>query len=342
MKQKIRIGTRESLLAVAQAEMLKQHIEQNHPDIQVQLIKMKTAGDRILDKPLALTGGKGLFVKELSLALANGQIDLAVHSLKDMPMEESKDFPVLGYSRREVPNDALVLGKDSKEGEVPQVIGTSSPRRSVQLRQLFPCCQINPVRGNVITRLAKLDCGEFDALVLAAAGLIRTGLGHRISRLFSEEEMLPAAGQGILAVQGSMAFDQSLLEGFFDADAAWQALAERSFVRALNGGCSAPVAAFARTDKNTLTLTGMSAFDETDVGDGSGIAEKQRIQKISGRTDASVRNAAQERAEKRKTEGKNGAGAPRAAITGPKEEAVQLGEALAEYFLTGKKTDETE
>lgn len=253
----IRIGTRESLLAAAQAELLKHHIESRHPDIAVTLVKIKTEGDRILDKRLDEIGGKGLFVKELDLALRQGRTDLSVHSLKDMPAEESADYPILGYSRRETPQDALVLPIGCTQPDPEKPFGTSSPRRSIQLSALYPGCQVKSVRGNVITRLQKLDSGEYSALVLAAAGLKRLGLGHRISRLFSVAEMIPAAGQGILAVQGRKDFDKSLLEGFFDEDAGWQALAERSFVKSLGGGCSSPVAAYAEIDKDGLVLTGM-------------------------------------------------------------------------------------
>ncbi len=253
----IRIGTRKSRLAAAQAELLKQYLESRYPSVRVSLVKMKTEGDRILDKKLDEIGGKGLFVKELDVALAENRTDLSVHSLKDMPAEETAEYPILGYSKREIPFDALVLREGCTQIDLSQPFGTSSPRRSVQLRRLYPGCQIQPVRGNVLTRLDRLDSGEYGALVLAAAGLVRLGLGHRISRLFSVSEMVPAAGQGILAVQGRKDFDSRLLEGFFDEDAKWQALAERSFIRRLNAGCSSPAAAYAEVNAEEMFLTGL-------------------------------------------------------------------------------------
>ncbi len=253
----IRIGTRESLLAAAQAELLKQYIENRYEDITVTLVKMKTEGDKILDKKLDEIGGKGLFVKELDIALQENRTDLSVHSLKDMPMEEAEDYPILGFSRRELPQDVLVLPEGCTKLDQDKPFGTSSPRRSIQLANLYPGCQVKTVRGNVLTRLTKLDRGEYGALVLAAAGLVRLGLCHRISRLFSVTEMIPAAGQGILAVQGRKDFDKSLLEGFFDEDAGWQALAERSFVKSLGGGCSSPAAAYAAVEGDEMVLTGM-------------------------------------------------------------------------------------
>lgn len=261
MGRVIRIGTRESLLAVAQAQMLKLYIEKNHPKYQAVLVKMKTTGDRILDRSLEAIGGKGLFVKELDAALLEGRTDLSVHSLKDLPMEVSPKLPVFGYSKREDPQDALVLPHGCKQLDLSRPFGTSSPRRRIQLEQMYPGCQVQPVRGNVLTRLKKLDQGEYGALVLAAAGLKRLGLAGRISSLLPVSQMVPAAGQGILAVQGRRDFDQSLLEGFFDEDAQWQALAERSFVRALGGGCASPTAAYARLEQGELTLTGLAALE---------------------------------------------------------------------------------
>lgn len=264
MKKMIRIGTRESLLAVAQAELLKQYIQFNHPEYDVILVKMKTTGDKILDRNLDEIGGKGLFVKELDIALYEGRTDLSVHSLKDMPAEISADFPILGYSRREEPRDVLVLPQGCRQLDVNKPIGTSSPRRRVQLMQIYEGCQIRSVRGNVLTRLHKLDSGAYGALVLAAAGLRRIGLNDRISKWFTVDQVVPAAGQGILAVQGRRDFDCGILEGFFDEDAKWQALAERSFVNAFGGGCSSPVAAYAFVKGNEMILTGMTAdLDDT-------------------------------------------------------------------------------
>lgn len=259
MNKIIRIGTRESVLAVAQAELVKQYLEKAHPEYKVTLVKMKTAGDRILDRSLDQIGGKGLFVKELDLALYEHRTDLSVHSLKDLPMEVPTDLPVLGYSRREAPQDVLVLPLGCTRLDPQKPVGTSSPRRRAQLAQIYPDRQICPVRGNILTRLQKLDNGCCGALVLAAAGLVRLGLSHRISRLFTTDEMVPAAGQGILAVQAREDFDAGLLAGFFDADAGWQAQAERSFVRTLGGGCTSPVAAYAAVCGERMILTGLVA-----------------------------------------------------------------------------------
>lgn len=255
------------------------------------LVKIKTAGDRILDRNLAEIGGKGLFVRELDQALYEDRTDLSVHSLKDLPMEVSEDFPVLGYSRREDPRDVLVLPQGCTRLNPDQPFGTSSPRRQIQLQQLYPDCQIRPVRGNVLTRLQKLDDGKYGALVLAAAGLCRIGLTHRISRWYPVEQMVPAAGQGILAVQGRKDFDRSILEGFFDADAAWQAIAERSFVSAFGGGCSSPVAACATVCKDQIQLTGMLADGGSGVQKASITALKQEAEQAGRRLAEMMGNA---------------------------------------------------
>ena len=267
---KIRIGSRESALAVIQSQMVMDAIARTVPDAELELVTMKTTGDRILDKTLDQIGGKGLFVKELDQALRDGRADFTVHSLKDMPMEVPEDLPLAAFSKREDPRDVLVLPEGVTELDPAKPIGCSSRRRQLQLKALFPDMDIRPVRGNVQTRLKKLQDGEFSALVLAAAGLKRLGLEDRISRYFSPEEMLPAAGQGILAVQTRQGMDTACLAGIHDPDAACCALAERAFVRALDGGCSSPVAAYAVAEGETLTLTGLYVSpDETVVRKGS-------------------------------------------------------------------------
>ncbi len=252
----IKIGSRESRLAVIQSEMVIEAIKKYDEHLQVSLVTMKTTGDMILDKTLDKIGGKGLFVKELDRALLDRRADLTVHSLKDMPMEVSAELPLLAFSRREDPRDALVLpeGESSLDPEKP--IGCSSLRRKLQLSRLFPGVEIKPVRGNVQTRLAKLDRGEYGALVLACAGLKRLGLEERISRIFSTDEILPAACQGILAVQGRAGYPAPFLAAFHDEETRLIALAERSFVRTLDGGCSSPVAAYAQIRGEELQLTG--------------------------------------------------------------------------------------
>ena len=267
---KIKIGSRESALAVIQSRMVMDAIARTVPDAELELVTMKTTGDRILDKTLDQIGGKGLFVKELDQALRDGRADFTVHSLKDMPMEVPEDLPLAAFSRREDPRDVLVLPEGVTELDPAKPIGCSSRRRQLQLKALFPDMDIRPVRGNVQTRLKKLQDGEFSALVLAAAGLKRLGLEGRISRYFAPEEMLPAAGQGILAVQTRQGMDTACLAGIHDPDAACCALAERAFVRALDGGCSSPVAAYAVAEGETLTLTGLYVSpDETVVRKGS-------------------------------------------------------------------------
>ena len=258
--QKIRIGTRESRLAVIQAQYLAEYIRCSCQELEPELVTMKTTGDRILDRTLDKIGGKGLFVKELDRALREQRSDVSVHSLKDVPMETPNDLPLLGFSRREDARDVLVLPKGVKELNLHLPLGCSSARRKIQLQRLFPEMEIKSIRGNVLTRLQKLDQGRYSGLVLAAAGLKRLGLTERINKFFSVEEILPAAGQGILAVQGRQGEDYQYLQGFFDRDSTWCGLAERSFVRALEGGCSSPIAAYAVTEPGELLrLTGLYA-----------------------------------------------------------------------------------
>ncbi len=256
MKKKIVIGSRESRLAVVQAQTLADFINGHCPGHEAVLVTMKTSGDRILDRRLDQAGGKGLFVKELEEALFERRVDLCVHSLKDVPMEEKEELPLIGFTKREDVRDVLVLPEGKTEPDRRLPIGSSSPRRIMQLRNLYPHMRTETVRGNVLTRLRKLDEGEYAALVLAAAGLNRLGLGQRISRYFTTGEMLPAGGQGILAVQGRAGEDYGWLEGFFDADAGMAAQAERGFLRELGAGCASPVAAYATVKDKVLTLWG--------------------------------------------------------------------------------------
>ena len=253
---KLRIGSRESRLAVIQSRMVMEAIAKAEPAAELELVTMKTTGDKILDKTLDKIGGKGLFVRELDQALREEKVDFTVHSLKDMPMEVPEDLPLAAFSSREDPRDVLVLPEGTTEIDRSKPIGCSSRRRQLQLKKLFPDMAIEPVRGNVQTRLAKLEAGQFSALVLAAAGLKRLGLEEQISRYFSVEEILPAAGQGILVVQTRKGMDTDCLRLVQDEKSACCARAERAFVRALNGGCSSPVAAHAVVERTLLTLTG--------------------------------------------------------------------------------------
>ena len=261
--RKVVIGSRESRLAVIQSEIVKKYIEEQNPDIQVEILTMKTTGDIILDRTLGKIGGKGLFVKELDKALLEKRSDISVHSLKDMPMEVSGELPLAAYSRREDPRDVLVLPKGREIMDKTKPIGCSSLRRILQLKELFPDMAFKSVRGNVLTRLRKLDDGEYGALVLAAAGLKRLGLEERISRYFTVSEIIPAAGQGILAVQGRAVEDFSYLADFQDQEAAWAATAERAFVRYLDGGCASPVAAHGQVQGEELNLLGLYYDEET-------------------------------------------------------------------------------
>ncbi len=251
------VGSRDSALAVAQAMTVVRALQEKLPDAEVRLLTMKTTGDRILDRTLDQVGGKGLFVKELDAALRDRRADLTVHSLKDVPMEVPEDLPLLGFSRREDPRDVLVLPEDADAPDPEKPIGSASQRRSLQLKKLFPDFEVKPVRGNLQTRLRKLDEGQFGALVLAAAGLKRLGLENRISRYFSTEEMIPAAGQGILAIQGRAGEEYPWLEDITDADATAAALCERAFARTLGGGCTSPVCAYARPEGARIHLTGL-------------------------------------------------------------------------------------
>ena len=267
---KLRIGSRESRLAVIQSRMVMEAIAKAEPAAELELVTMKTTGDKILDKTLDKIGGKGLFVRELDQALREGKVDFTVHSLKDMPMEVPEDLPLAAFSSREDPRDVLVLPEGVTELDPSKPIGCSSRRRQLQLKKLFPEMRIEPVRGNVQTRLAKLDAGQFSALVLAAAGLKRLGLENRISRYFGVEEILPAAGQGILVVQTRKGMNTDCLRLVHDEKTACCAKAERPFVRELNGGCSSPVAAHATVDGETLILTGFYVSpDETIQRKGS-------------------------------------------------------------------------
>lgn len=252
----IKVGSRDSRLAVVQAEEVMRRLGE------CELVTMKTTGDKILDRTLDKVGGKGLFVKELDRALAAGEVDLTVHSLKDVPMEQPDGLPLIAFPKRADARDALVLPENGNwDREKP--IGCSSARRRVQLSRLFPGIEVKPVRGNVQTRLRRLDSGEYGALVLAQAGLHRLGLDDRIYRVFTPEELLPSACQGVLAVQTRKGFDTACLKGFHDADAWDCAMAERAFIRALDGGCSSPVAAFAQlTDADTMRLTGLYVSED--------------------------------------------------------------------------------
>jgi len=250
------IATRESRLAMWQAEHVKALLEQRgHP---VSLLGMTTLGDQILDRSLSKVGGKGLFVKELEVALDEGRADLAVHSLKDVPMELPEGFSLACVMEREDPRDAFVSNNYANLASLPQgaVVGTSSLRRMALLRALRPDLKIEPLRGNLDTRLRKLDDGLYDGIVLAAAGLKRLGLGERIREIFEPSVMLPAAGQGALGIE-VCSNRQEVIDALAPLahQTTWLAVsAERAVSRAMGGSCSMPLAAYATLDGNMLTI----------------------------------------------------------------------------------------
>lgn len=264
MRSAIRIGSRESLLAVRQAEIIRDQIMDSDPEVSVEIITMKTTGDRILDKSLAKIGGKGLFVKELDRALMDGRIDIAVHSLKDMPMEVIPEFPILAYGRREDPRDVILYRPGLEALPEQAVIGTSSRRRMLQMQRLYPDCTFRGIRGNVQTRLKKLETEGYDGTILAAAGLKRLGMERVISRYLSVDEMIPAAGQGILAVQGRKGENYGWIDRIDDRESRAAALAERQFIRVTGGDCTSPCAAHAQVSGNELRLTGLYYSEDAE------------------------------------------------------------------------------
>ncbi len=288
----IRVGSRDSRLAVIQSMTVVDHIRKHHPELDVELVTMKTTGDKILDRTLDKVGGKGLFVKELDAALRDGRADLTVHSLKDMPMEVADDLPLIGFSVREDPRDVLVLPAGVKELQPGLPIGSSSLRRSLQLQKLFPDNEVKPVRGNLQTRLRKLDEGQYGALVLAAAGIKRLGLEERISRYFTVDEIIPAAGQGIIGIQGKTGQSYDFLEGYLDADAEAAATCERAFVAELDGGCTSPVCAHAEIRDGKILLRALYYEEETgacrigtlngEVGDAEKLGRELAVQLREG------------------------------------------------------------
>ena len=258
----VRVGSRDSKLAVIQSELVMKAIESYDKNIKTELITMKTTGDKILDMSLDKIGGKGLFVKELDDALLENMVDITVHSYKDMPMEVNDELPIVAVSEREDARDVLILPKTQIDETKP--IGCSSKRRVLQLSELG-YKHTAPIRGNVITRLRKLDEGEFSALVLAAAGIKRLNLGERIHKFFSTEEVMPAACQGIIAVQARKGENVDFLKGFHSEESRYIADAERAFIAALDGGCSSPVAAYAQIKNEKLVLKGLYVDEEKGI-----------------------------------------------------------------------------
>ncbi|MCW7554993.1 hydroxymethylbilane synthase [Endozoicomonas gorgoniicola] len=257
----VRIATRKSALALWQAEYVKERLEHFHPELSVELVKMTSKGDRILDAPLAKIGGKGLFVKELENALLERRADIAVHSMKDVPMSFPDGLGLSTICPRENPLDAFVSNHYNRLDELPEgaVVGTSSLRRQCQLLKLRPDLTIRFLRGNVNTRLAKLDNGEYDAIILAAAGLIRLDMADRIRNCLTTEQCLPAAGQGAVGIEIRIGDDaiKQLLAPLHDQDTADRVLAERAMNRRLNGGCQVPIACYCELQGDELFIRGL-------------------------------------------------------------------------------------
>ncbi|MCW8839559.1 MAG: hydroxymethylbilane synthase [Gammaproteobacteria bacterium] len=262
-KKLIRIATRESLLALWQAEYVATALKNAYPGLEVELVKMKSKGDKILDTPLAKIGGKGLFVKELEDGMLNGDADIAVHSMKDVPMElpEGLHLPVI--CPREDPRDAYVSNNFKSLDELPQgaVVGTSSLRRQSQLLAMRPDLQIKFLRGNVQTRLRKLDDGEYDAIILAGAGLKRLKLEERITEMLEVTTMLPACGQGAVGIECREDDDELnlMLAALNDAKTSARVRTERAMNRRLEGGCQVPIAGYAELDHGVIVMHAMVA-----------------------------------------------------------------------------------
>jgi len=264
MKKNIVIGTRGSALALWQARWVQSRLKANYPDVDVDLQIIKTKGDKILDVPLAQIGGKGLFVKEIETALLGKEIDLAVHSVKDMPSELPEGLCLGAVTKRENPLDVIISRKDLmlKDMGNNARIGTSSVRRSSQILNLFPDFTIVPIRGNVDTRLKKLESEKLDAIILAAAGVIRLGFEERITQFMDIESLIPAVGQGALGIEirDDDVDMMSAMSHLNDPSTHVAIIAERAFLRQLEGGCQVPVAAHAVIDSHeTIRLQGMIA-----------------------------------------------------------------------------------
>ena len=257
----IRIATRKSPLALWQAEHVRERLLALHPGLQVELLTMSTQGDRILDSPLAKIGGKGLFVKELEQGMLDGRADLAVHSMKDVPAELPDGLCIGAILEREDPRDAFVSNQYPSVDDLPEGarVGTSSLRRQCQLRATRPDLQILDLRGNVGTRLGKLDNGDYDAIVLACAGLKRLGLSARITRELTTEEMLPAIAQGVIGIECRVDDERinSLIEPLIHVETRQRTDAERAMNAAMAGGCQAPVAGYSVLNEGVLELRGL-------------------------------------------------------------------------------------
>lgn len=267
--KKLVIATRASRLALWQAEHVRDRLRALYPDCQVELLSMSTKGDRILDRSLSKIGGKGLFIKELETALLDGRADLAVHSLKDVPYDVPAPFALPVIMERDDPRDAFVSNHYASLADLPHgaVVGTSSLRRESQLRECFAHLTIKPLRGNLDTRLAKLDAGEFDAIILATAGLKRLGLAERIRSSIAIDDSLPSAGQGALGIETHADRQdlQAWLAPLVCQASTYRAQAERAVTRVLGGSCQVPLAAYAEIEGDQLWVRALVAEPDASV-----------------------------------------------------------------------------
>ena len=269
MNKTLKIATRKSPLALWQAEHVKARLEYHHPGLKVELVKMITKGDQILNSPLSKIGGKGLFIKELEVGMMEGVADIAVHSMKDVPYEIPPGFELGAILKRENPFDAFVSNHYESIDDLPQgaKVGTCSMRRIVQLKALRPDLEILDLRGNVNTRLQKLDDGEYDAIILACAGLIRLKFEDRIKQQISAEQSLPAVGQGAVGIE-IRENDQEILDliaPLIDTETSYRITCERAMNARLEGGCSVPIAGYSTIEDDQITLTGLVGNVDTGV-----------------------------------------------------------------------------
>ncbi len=268
-KKIIRIATRKSPLALWQAEHVAERLKKAFPELKTELVKMVTKGDKILDAPLAKIGGKGLFVKELEQGMLDGTADIAVHSMKDVPVEFPEGLYLAAILDREDPTDAFVSNNYKSLADLPNnaKIGTSSLRRQCQIKEKFPDAEILSLRGNVNTRLAKLDAGEYDAIILASAGLKRLGMGSRITQCLDTGISLPAIGQGAVGIECRVndAEINSYLKQLQDEQTTIRVTAERAMNERLNGGCQVPIAGFAEIQGNALFMRGLVGSPDGSV-----------------------------------------------------------------------------
>ena len=285
MKEILRIATRQSPLALWQANFVKTELEKYHPNLTVELVTMVTKGDVVLDTPLAKIGGKGLFVKELELALLEERADIAVHSMKDVPMSFPEGLGLAVICEREDPRDAFVSNRYASLAELPEgaIVGTSSLRRQCQLMAAYPHLTVKSLRGNVGTRLSKLDNGEYDAIILASAGLIRLGMPERIKSFISVEDSLPAAGQGAVGIETRVNDTRVLnyLAKLNHNPTACCVMAERAMNTRLQGGCQVPIGGFATLNGEELELNALvGSLDGSTIIRASGKAHQRDAEQL--------------------------------------------------------------